>query len=583
MNSLFTSVPCVHPYARILIVDDNPVNVELLTFMLEEQGYTSLTGLTDSRELADCLALERFDLILLDIRMPYLDGHQILSWLRTEWGDQAPPVIVLSAQTDRATRLQALTLGAKDFLGKPFDRQEVLQRIQNTLESHFLLKERSNQATLLQRLVEERTLEIRILSFQDPVTQLPNRQALLAELPTLLENQHITIFKIALSGFTDIARLHGNGVTEGLSVALRNRLQTHLPDAILLGVWKETKWLIGFTDLSESAIEEKIRIILECTTKAFYIDYLHIQISARIGVSSSTMAYQSPEHLVRMSAMALPDKDGAWRIYHAGIEEELQRRTLYRQALNEALDKQQIFLVYQPKIDLDSGAVIGAEALLRWVHPELGFISPVEFIPIAEASGEILRLGSWVLDKSILQLETWLASGAVKPNFKIAINVAPLQLMQKNFASSLLERLQKSTLPEGAIEIEVTESGLMSSLDTARRQLQTLAGHGLCTAIDDFGTGYSSLSYLKSLPLSVLKIDRAFVNDMDKNTQDRCLVETVIQMARNFGFTTVAEGIERPEHVELLQKLGCHVGQGYWYSPPLKADAFLDFYQQRSA
>lgn len=173
---------CLYPNARILIVDDNPVNVELLTFTLEEYGYTHLTGLTDSREVADQLTFERFDLILLDIRMPHLDGHQILTWLRAEWGTQAPPVIVLSAQIDRASRLEALNLGARDFLGKPFDRQEVLQRIHNTLEVHFLLQERNSQAAMLQRLVEERTLEIRLLSFQDPITHLPNRLALLTEI-----------------------------------------------------------------------------------------------------------------------------------------------------------------------------------------------------------------------------------------------------------------------------------------------------------------------------------------------------------------------------------------------------------------
>lgn len=583
MSLLSFMTSCLYPNARILIVDDNPVNVELLTFTLEEYGYTHLTGLTDSREVADQLTFERFDLILLDIRMPHLDGHQILTWLRAEWGTQAPPVIVLSAQIDRASRLEALNLGARDFLGKPFDRQEVLQRIHNTLEVHFLLQERNSQAAMLQRLVEERTLEIRLLSFQDPITHLPNRLALLTEiLPQQLENQHLTLFNMAISGLTDIARLHGHGLTEQISLQLRDRLQKYFSDAVLLGIWKDTKWLIGFANLPHEGLEDRVRKVMSCIQKPFCIDYLHLQISARVGVSHSNMAYQSAEHLVRMAAMALPEKDGLWRIYHHKIEEELQRKTRYRQALHDALDNHQMFLVYQPKVDLETERVIGAEALLRWIHPELGFISPVEFIPLAESSGEILRLGDWVLDQSIQQLETWINTGAVHADFRIAVNVAPLQLMQPNFSSKLLDRLKKSTLPAGAIEVEVTESGLMSSLEIARHQLQSLAHQGFSTAIDDFGTGYSSLSYLKSLPLSVLKIDRAFVNDMDQNPQDRCLVETVIQMARNFGFTTVAEGIERPEHVSLLQELGCHVGQGYWYSPPLKPDAFLDFYQQRA-
>jgi EAL domain-containing protein (putative c-di-GMP-specific phosphodiesterase class I) len=242
-----------------------------------------------------------------------------------------------------------------------------------------------------------------------------------------------------------------------------------------------------------------------------------------------------------------------------------------------------MFLVYQPKVDLRSGRVVGAEALLRWVHPELGFVSPAEFIPLAEASGEILRLGDWVLDRTIRQLESWFASDSLPRDFSLAVNVATLQLMQPDFAERLLARLQRSALPPGAVEVEVTESGLMQDVELARRQLQALASEGIRIAIDDFGTGYSSLAYLKTLPVSVLKIDRAFVNDIDNNLQDLRLAETVVQMARNFGFTTVAEGVERAEHTGRLLEIGCQLAQGYWYSPPLRAEALVEFHRRNEA
>ena len=575
---------CRYPDARILVVDDNPINVELLLDLLDEAGYANLYSLTDPRQVLAQLEDALPDLILLDIRMPHLDGHQVLGQLRARWGEQMPPVIVLSAQTDRDTRLQALGLGARDFLGKPFDQLEVLQRIHNTLEVHFLLRERHDRALLLQRLVDERTAEIQRLSFQDPATGLPNRRALLASLEQALHaGQPLSLCYVALDGFAAISRLHGHVLGDALSQRLRDRLLDCLGDAAGVAVWKHTAWVIHVPDNDTTRLEALLQRVIACVAQPFSIDHLRLQLGLRIGVSHSEQPHDSADHLLRQAALAVPGEADQWRFYHPALEAELQRRSHYRLALHEALDRRQMFLVYQPKIDLGSGRVIGAEALLRWVHPELGFVSPAEFVPLAEASGEILRIGDWVLDSAIRQLEAWFAAQQLPDGFRIAVNVATLQLMQPDFAERLLERLQRSSLPRGALEIEVTESGLMQDVALARRQLQQLAGQGLSIAIDDFGTGYSSLAYLKTLPVSVLKIDRAFVNEIDSNLQDLRLAETVVQMARNFGFVTVAEGIERAEHVALLQDIGCQLGQGYWYSPPLKADAFLAFCQQTHA
>ncbi|MNZ88299.1 Phytochrome-like protein cph2 [compost metagenome] len=319
------------------------------------------------------------------------------------------------------------------------------------------------------------------------------------------------------------------------------------------------------------------RSILDGASRPFRLEHLLLRLGARLGISHSGMPHQSPEHLVRLAALAVPEDNGAWRLYQAGLEAELQRRTRYRQALEEALEREQMFLVYQPKVELHSGRVIGAEALLRWVHPELGFVPPAEFIPLAEASGEILRLGDWVLDNAIRQLEVWFAAAALPADFRVAVNVAPLQLMQADFADALIARLHRSALPAGAIEVEVTESGLMQDVNLARSQLQRLAQQGLSVAIDDFGTGYSSLAYLKTLPVSVLKIDRTFVSSMDTNLQDQHLAETVIDMAGHFGCSTVAEGVEKEEQAQMLRDMGCQLAQGYWYSPPLKVEQFVEY------
>ncbi len=564
--------------ARILVLDDNPINVELLLDLLDEHGYTHAHGLCDPRQLAGQLEQELPELLLLDIRMPHLSGLQVLDQLRARWGEQAPPVIVLSAQTDRETRLEALARGARDFVGKPFDQQEVLQRIHNTLEVHRLLRERSDQALLLRHLVDERTAEIQRLSFQDPITALPNRPALLASLErAAADGQPLTLCYLALDGLDEIARLHGARSSETLARHLRDRLRQQLGSSAGIAVWSSHQWGIHQPLLDASELARRCRQILDCASSAFSFEHLLIRLGARLGVSHSTMPHDDAEHLVRLAALALAEERGQWRLYQPSLEAELQQRTRYRQALHEALEREQLFLVYQPKIDLRSGRVCGAEALLRWVHPELGFVSPAEFIPLAEASGDILPIGDWVIERAIRQLEAWRDAGQVDDDFSLAINVAALQLMQDDFAERLLERLAASRLPLGALEIEVTESGLMQDIVLARRQLQRLAEHGLSIAIDDFGTGHSSLAYLKTLPVSVLKIDRAFVSNMHSDLQDQRLAETVIDMAGHFGCSTVAEGVEKEEQAQMLRDMGCQLAQGYWYAPPLKVEQFVEF------
>ncbi len=571
--------------ADILVLDDNPVNVELLLSMLEDHGYHRLRGETDPRRLDTLLQARMPDLLLLDIRMPYLDGHQVLERLKTRWGTLAPPVIVLSAQTDADTRLKALGLGARDFLPKPFDQFEVLQRIHNTLELHFLLRQRSSRAELLEELVEQRTAELHRLSLTDPITERPNRRGLMERLQHRVRQQAgAVVYFIALEGMDDIARLHGYGVAEALSRALGERLQQQLGDELRVsGVWGSNEWLLlDLVDPAQVTIDPRATELVALVSRTFEVEQLLLHLGARVGVSHTGFPHQSAEHLIRLASMALPAENNHWQCYQPELEQRLLLQNRYRQALSLAIDNNELFLVYQPKVDLGSGRVVGAEALLRWSNPELGFVSPVDFIPVAEASGEILRMGDWVIDTAIAQLEQWLEREQVTPGFKVAVNVAALQLMQPGFADKLVTRLQQSRLPRGALEVEVTESGLMQNVELGLSQLSLLAEQGVDIAIDDFGTGYSSLSYLKSLPVSVLKIDRAFVKEMDTDSQDRRLAETVINMARNLGCVTVAEGLERLEHIELLRAMGCMMVQGYWYSPPLKPDVFIDYYRQHN-
>ncbi len=572
-----TSLGTLFSSADILVVDDNPVNVELLMDLLEDEGYQAVEGMTDPLLLESRVQKKRPDLILLDIRMPSISGLELLELLNKTWGEQVPAVIVLTAQIDEATRHQALQLGAQDFLTKPFNHIEVLQRIRNTLQLQRLLSERFEKAALLEHLVVERTRELSLLSRQDPVTSLPNRSVILETITQLrIEKRGLLAFFIALEGLDEIERLHGYEAMDQTVCALSTRIQqlVDLPIRIF-GVWSTDTWVVVCeTTVSEQQAEIFATRFLDVIQVPLQLQQLCVYVRARIGVSGS-IAERSPEQIVRMAAVALPEADSQWQGYDQALESTLWRKNQLSDALYAAISNSELHLLYQPKVDVRSGQVRGVEALLRWDSPTFGRVSPAEFIPIAEANCFIITLGQWVVREAVSAIVRWRAQGAVDEYFSVAVNVAGAQLMQPDFAEWLIDVVQQAGLPAHALEVEVTESDLMQDMQLAMIQLQRLAAVGLRIAIDDFGTGYSSLAYLKVLPVSVLKIDRAFISEMHVDTQDQRLTSTVIDMARHFEFLTVAEGVEEPEQFKLLQAMGCDLIQGFLFAPPLKESMML--------
>lgn len=568
--------------ADILIVDDNATNVELLQSLLEEDGYGQLEGMSDPRSVATRVQRRCPDLILLDVRMPHLSGFEVMEQLNTMLGNQAPAVIVLTAQIDDKTRYRALELGARDFLTKPFDQLEVLQRIRNTLQLQKLMQERSDRADLLENLVKERTRELEVRSRQEPLTGLPNRRALIEELGLrLADSRDVVVFFIAFEGMEDVARLNGFAVADSLSCCVARRLQK-LPglDGAYLAYWNTTEWvLLCNCRPDESAIAPVAENLLSAFNTPFETDQVAAYLNARIGASAS-LEGRSAEQLVRLAALAVPYDDSNWQGYDSQLEERLQRQSGMREALRGATERGEMYLLYQPKVDIRSNQIVAAEALLRWESPVYGRVSPGEFIPIAEASGEILAIGAWVIRDALNTLSHWREQGVVGDAFTVAVNVATIQLMQRDFAQWMMGTLAESRVPANVFELEITESGLMEDVVLAMRHLKTLADAGFSLAIDDFGTGYSSLAYLKSLPVSVLKIDRAFIKELHVSLEDQRLTSTVIDMARNFSCRTVAEGVELPEQLDLLKKMGCDRVQGFIFAPPLKEAALLKLIQK---
>lgn len=576
--------PLLNADADILVVDDNSANVELLLALLEEEGYRHVEGITDPRAVQPRVCERPPDLVLLDVRMPHLSGFEVMQQLDA-LGERAPAVIFLTAQIDDATRYRALELGARDFLTKPFDQLEVLQRIHNTLQLQTLMRQRLQRASELEHLVQQRTRELARKARQEPLTGLPNRRALQEALQQRLDDHQATVVLfLAIEGMDDLARLHGFTVADQLAAKLAQRLQSQCElSGSTLGVWNSTEWVIlARCEHRMEAVGALADGILRCFERPFLVEQMPLHLGARIGVSAA-LPGRTTDQLFRMAALALPPEPGQWRGYDDRLERQLQRRTGLRNALRSAAEQGELQLAYQPKIELKSRQTCGVEALLRWHSPAYGRVSPGEFIPLAEASGEIVPIGAWVVREAVAALARWRTRGEVDDRFSVAINVAPLQLAQPDFAHWLMATVSAAGLPARCLEIEVTESGLMQNMELALKQLNALSDAGFNVAIDDFGTGYSSLAYLKKLPVSVLKIDRAFIRELETNPQDQKLTETVIAMASHFAFSTVAEGVEEEAQLQLLEAMGCDLVQGFYFAPPLQEPALLTLLREARA
>lgn len=561
---------------HLLVVDDNTINIELILDLLDEYGFENVHGINDPREVIAHCQQHLPDLLLLDIRMPHLDGYAVIEELRKHFAEQMPPIIVLTAQIDDATRQRALTLGVRDFITKPFKQDEVLQRIRNTLDVEHRYQMRDKQADHLELMIAKRTQELDRQSRTDPITQLPNRRGLDQALQAAsLQASGTGLLFIALDRMDDIVRLHGYRIADQLLYFISQQLRQKLDADCLLGLWGGSEMLVITPTANQDKLLQLADRILECFENDQALDDLLLPVSARIGISGEEGCFDT-ERLVHMAALALPPHESLCvQCYTPALEEKQRHQLHLQQAIRGATQRGEMSLAFQPKISLADHKILGAEALLRWQHPVFGLISPGEFIPLAEASGDILLIGDWVLDEAMRHIIKWRALGLLNDDFHIAVNVAARQLTRKDFAQQLLARLAAQQIPERFLALEVTESGLMSDMNHARQQLAQLSDMNIAVAIDDFGTGQSSLAYIKTLPFSTLKIDRAFVMDLETNAIDRQLANTITQLAHSVGCDVVAEGIENSAQAAYLSSIGCEAAQGYFYARPLPAEAFV--------
>ena len=567
--------------AEILIVDDNTANVALLEAILEEAGFTRVTSHTDPREALEAWQAGTFDLMLLDLRMPHLDGYAVMEWIKSQLpADDYLPVIVLTAQIDEATRERALAAGARDFLTKPFDTVEVVQRILNHLEVRAKHNRQRQAVQRQEALLLQQAHDLEYLATHHPIVALPNRPAMIRRLETLLAQgaSPLAVLLMQIEPHARLESLAGYDFADRVFRRLGERLREEVAEPMNAGYWGSGSFLVLLHE-EEDALLQHANHLFQTVLAPLELDGYPLTFSGRAALIQAPRHGSSAATLLRRAMITLrmaPSLDvPRLTFFNPAFEEAMQERERLIAALREAPHAGQLRLVYQPKVSLATGKIVGAEALMRWHHPSLGTVPPMRFIPLAEETGLIAELGRWAIEEALAAIGRWRrSSGRIVP---VAVNLSPrqfelLRLRGESLDEHVREALERHGLPPHSLELELTESSLMQQEETMLAELQQLRALGISLALDDFGTGYSSLARLQQLPVTTLKIDRSLLKGVTANARHRALLGSVIDLGLALSLNVVAEGIETAEEADVLRQLGCPLAQGYHFHRPLPED-----------
>ena len=428
---------------------------------------------------------------------------------------------------------------------------------------------------------QEAEARIQRLAHFDSLTGLPNRALLTDRCQVALRtaqrnHQTVALMFLDLDHFKNVNDSLGHRVGDAVLIELAGRLTAVVREQDTVSRLGGDEFILMLPDTDAEGAALVAEKLIQTALVPFQIDRHELTVTPSIGIAMFPQDGLELDALSRCADAAMyrakADGRNSFRFFTADIQDNSDRTLLVGNALRRALERNQLYLHYQPQISLETGQVVGAEALLRWQHPELGTVSPAEFIPVAESSGLILPIGEWVIRTACAQLATWIRDGMAP--ITMAVNLSMVQFRHTNLPQRVSSILEEVGLPPNLLELELTEGLAMTNPVGAIAVMNDLHQRGVKMSIDDFGTGYSSLSYLKRFRVYKLKIDQSFVRDITDDPDDRAIVGAIIGMASTLGMLTVAEGVETEGQLEYLRARGCTEVQGYHFSRPLPAAAF---------
>lgn len=584
----------------IWVVDDDENNFNVIDACLSGEHYC-LQSISSGEQVVSILddqaSLVRVlpDVILLDLMMPGINGIEVCQRLKTNPVWQSVPIIFITALDTKESLAQCFAAGADDFLRKPINRTELRARVRSMLrissQYHAILDlnqklnisnlQLSNLNHSLEAQVQERTADLEWTLYHDGLTQLPNRLFLLRVIKNLLDRHpqihpgQFTLFYLGCDRFQVVNDSLGYAVGDRILQEIANRLQNlmHSQD-VLTRIGTDEFCLLTHRTLAPEELELLANQILEQFQTPFEIDQYKVFLTACLGIDKAHGAYRQPDEPLRNANTALHRAKSiapsSYLIFQPSMQRSTVKRLQLENDLRQALKDDSFIVFYQPILNLQDRKTIALEALVRLDHPQRGLVAPGEFIGCAEDCGLIIPLGLQVLRKACLQLHTWITAG--HEGLTISVNLSTRQLADPMLLENIDQILAEVGLDPSCLQLEITESYLIENHKVAIAMIHELRSRHIQISLDDFGTGYSSLGYLTQFPVSSLKLDRCFIQNVCTSVQDREIVKAVIAMGQALGIQVTAEGVETEPQMRQLIEIDCDYAQGYYFSRPLRAE-----------
>lgn len=553
----------------ILVVDDNPKNIIAIKTVLSDLPII-IHSATSGEEALKSVLRHKYAVIYLDIQMPDMDGYEVSQHISENKQTANTPIVMVTAiYSDEMNIKKGYEHGAIDYLNKPIDPNILIAKTKIFIK----LFEQQQQ-------LSEAVYQLDKLANQDTLTGLPNRyhfntriQQVLSE--SLRNNLNFSVLLLDLDEFKSINDNLGHDVGDRLLQVLSERFKANLRSSDMLARLGGDEFVILLDKIKTTTFSAKIaEKMLSLLAKPIDIDNHQINISCSIGIATYPVAGDNINELMKSADIALyRSKElgkNTFQFFTDELNKKASRKIKIETIIKSAVSHNKIQFYYQPRVDIRSHQILGVEMLARLHDDDLGAISPVEFIKIAEEFGFIKNLGDYLLKNAFTQYK--LLSEKAPKKIKYSINLSPFQFLNHDFIAYLNNLIQEMHLDVTNLEFELTESIFRGDDKVLESLLSTVNNMGIHFAIDDFGTGYSSLSRLKTFPIHTLKIDKSFVNDILTDQSDLAIVEAIIALGKALNLEIIAEGVEKKEQAELLLDKGCSMAQGFYYSKPLPFD-----------
>jgi len=555
---------------RLLIVDDSEADAHLLGIELGREGNRLVTRRVETAsEMRDALRESDWDIVISDDAMPRFNSLEALSVVK-ESGKDIPFIIYSGTMSDR-TASMAMRQGVRDYVEKG-DFSRLVPTIERELKS-----------AAVRKAVKRAESHVYRLAYYDELTGLPNRNYFterVAEQLAARSGAPAAVVFVDIDNFMRLNNSFGYATGDALMRQMASRLEKCAGSRVLLARFRGDEFAMFIADVGDrSEIELLMGGIKHSMAKPFGHDSLEFDLSVSMGIcmfpDDGDDAATLITHAEGAMAQAKREPGTNHRYYDRKTVEIASQRVVLEAALRRAVERRELFLNFQPIADVQTGRIVGTEALVRWRHPESGVIPPDRFIPIADESGLIIPIGEWVMNEACSQTKAWHNMGF--RDLCISVNVSAVQFAQAQLLGQVRTALGRSGLAPQFLELEITESVLMRDAEATINTLRTLKEMGVRLAMDDFGTGYSSLSYLKRFPIDALKIDKSFTQDISVDRDGSAIVSAIAALGRSLKLKLVAEGVETVEQRAFLVDQHCDRMQGYLLSKPLPPDQITRF------